>query len=247
MRSLATTLARRRSLARSRWLPPAATSIRLSILRRASSGVDSPGDDVSTGDWEFVAQRVLGANTHAPPRLASRREPEAMLKTSGELTVHEIQEILAYEGAVDISVIALSRTCFFGDFMVFASAQSSAHLSGLALSMVQVLKRRGLGNASSADGGDSGDDWASIDCGAVVVQIMLPNFRERLGLESRWDPAMIARETNVLDVASLHDWDDPGTRRSASKTFRNYAAPKRRRIEDSDINPFDDDTAHGAL
>lgn len=162
-----------------------------------------------------------------------------MWKTSGELTVNEIEEILAYEGALDISILTLSGTCL-GDYMVFASAQSSAHLTGLAFSMVQLLKRRGLGNASSADGGKRGDDWVSIDCGNVVAQIMLPDCRERLALERHWDPAIPACETKVLDTGSLYEWDDSGINRTR-KSFRNYVAnKKRRRIDDDASYPFDD-------
>lgn len=134
----------------------------------------------SEDDWEFVPQRQL-----VELEIPSRREPQALRRQTGSpLTLAEVEEILAYEGAFDVRTMTVAGT--FGDHMVFASAQSSTQLTALALTLVGVLKRRGLGDRRDADGGHAGDDWVCVDCGSIIVQLMLPESRDRLRLEQIW-------------------------------------------------------------
>ncbi|KAJ8601948.1 hypothetical protein CTAYLR_004433 [Chrysophaeum taylorii] len=184
----------------------------------------------SDGDWEFVPQKP----THQRPAPPRRRQEPTARKGSGLLSVADVVEILEFDGADDVRAVALKPEASLGDHMVFASARSGTHLSSLANALVSVLKERGLGDNSHADGRRDPDDWVAVDCGNMLVHLLMPDYRDELDLEGRFD-ATAARELNVVDDVDDDEEEEKTvvwwrrTTEYRKSDFRNYAAAKKKK------------------
>lgn len=75
-----------------------------------------------------------------------------------------------------------------GEWLVFCTARSRAHMIRLAKLVAYELKERGVlmfGQAPTIEGIDT-DDWMLVDGGAVVINIMTQDTRHKLALEEHW-------------------------------------------------------------
>lgn len=214
------------------------------LLRRrpAAAGVFMPGRFTVplrrylSDDWEFVPQSV-------EPTPSMRREPEAFRKTSGRLELEEIKDILNYEGAFDM--VVLDTVMGTTESMVFASVESSAHLTGIALTFVSILKKRKVGNRSFVNGARRpGDDWVVVDAGKIIVHVMLPAKRVQMDLERIWNsslpplPVEKGMEPDELKSPYKHDADWDGDAANAQhkkerrrREYKNYMPGKKRRSQ----------------
>lgn len=198
-------------------------------LRRYMSGDDD--------DWEFVPQTSMATTN------SMRREPEAFRKRSGKLLLDEVKEVLNYEGAFDI--VTLDTVMGPTDTMVFASVESSAHLTGIALTFLSILKKRKIGNRSFVDGAKRpGEDWVVVEAGQTIVHVMLPATRARLNLERLWNsslpplPTPPGMEPDPYRSPYKHDanWDgdwtpDDHKRERRRKAAKNYMPGKKKRSQ----------------
>jgi ribosomal silencing factor RsfS len=79
-----------------------------------------------------------------------------------------------------------------GEYLVFASGRSGAHMRRIAMAVQLEFKDRGVhkfGDHTSAPviEGKNDDDWMVVDGGTAVVSIMVPEARLRLRLEEHWE------------------------------------------------------------
>lgn len=89
----------------------------------------------------------------------------------------------------NILVLDVRGVSSLTDFVVLAEGKIDRHVKALSTSVKNALGDLGI-RPLYVEGERSGD-WVVVDCGEVVVHLLLPDFRERYALEQLWRPAKI--------------------------------------------------------
>lgn len=92
------------------------------------------------------------------------------------LNAHKAEEIVS---------INISKLTSIADYMVICSATSPRHIKALTNYIITTCKERNIRTLGS-EGTDGMDEWALIDFGDVIVNIMLASTREFYNLEKLW-------------------------------------------------------------
>jgi ribosome-associated protein len=103
-------------------------------------------------------------------------QPEAIKKMALQAV-----DALKAEQVVVIDVRAIAS---FTDYMIFASGNSTRHVSAIAESVVEAARAAGLPPVGM-EGEDIGE-WILVDLGDAVVHVMLPDVRLYYELEKLW-------------------------------------------------------------
>jgi ribosome-associated protein len=102
-----------------------------------------------------------------------------------KLVINALEDLKAENiVALDVSVRAS-----FTDTMVFASGNSSRHVSSIAGSVVEAAKAAGT-PPIGVEGMDVGE-WVLVDLGDAIVHVMLPATREFYDLEKLWSEELV--------------------------------------------------------
>ncbi len=96
------------------------------------------------------------------------------------LVTTALEELKARD-VVSLDVTALTDMM---DYMVVASGTSSRHVKALADRVTEEARKRGA--RSPGVEGQGGSEWILVDCGDVVVHVMLPSARDFYALERLW-------------------------------------------------------------
>ena len=91
--------------------------------------------------------------------------------------------------AENIVVLDVSARASFTDTMIFASGNSSRHVSSIGGSVVEAAKAAGT-PPLGVEGQDVGE-WMLVDLGDAIVHVMLPATREFYDLEKLWSEELI--------------------------------------------------------
>jgi len=97
--------------------------------------------------------------------------------------------------ALDVVVLDVHAASDVTDYVVIASAESSAQLSAIESAVEEALKEKGYrpirrdGRARNIRPSFSGGGWLAIDYGAVFVHILLTDAREFYRLDQLWETA----------------------------------------------------------
>jgi ribosome-associated protein len=86
--------------------------------------------------------------------------------------------------AENVVVLDVRKFASFTDYMIFASGNSTRHVSAIADAVVETAKSAGR-PAIGVEGEDVGE-WVLVDLGDAVVHIMLPDVRNYYELEKLW-------------------------------------------------------------
>lgn len=86
--------------------------------------------------------------------------------------------------AENVVLLDVRPIASFTDYMIFASGNSTRHVSAIADSVVEAAKKRGQ-PALGVEGEDVGE-WVLVDLGDAIVHIMLPDVRDYYELEKLW-------------------------------------------------------------
>jgi ribosome-associated protein len=86
--------------------------------------------------------------------------------------------------AENIVQIDVRPQASFTDYMIFASGNSTRHVSAIADSVIEAAKASGK-PPLGVEGEDVGE-WVLIDLGDAVVHVMLPDVRSYYELEKLW-------------------------------------------------------------
>ncbi len=86
--------------------------------------------------------------------------------------------------ADDIVQLDVNGIASFTDYMIFASGNSTRHVSAIADSVIEAAKAAGQ-PAQGVEGAEIGE-WILVDLGDVVVHVMLPDVRQYYELEKLW-------------------------------------------------------------
>ena len=104
------------------------------------------------------------------------KEPEAIK----QLVIDSLEALKAE----NIIALDVSDRASFTDAMIFASGNSSRHVSAIAGSVIAAAKEAGIPPIGVE--GELVGEWALVDLGDVIVHVMLPGTREFYDLEKLW-------------------------------------------------------------
>ncbi len=97
--------------------------------------------------------------------------------------------------ARDITVLDVRKLTSFYDSMIIASAESNRQTKALAHHVRDKLKEAGA-DILGVEGEETGD-WVLVDCGDLVVHVMLPAVRAHYNLEELWQVPAATRRAKV--------------------------------------------------
>ncbi len=86
--------------------------------------------------------------------------------------------------AEEIHVIDVRNSTTITDIMVVASGTSTRHVKSIADNLVMRVKQK-QGEVLGIEGEEAAE-WILVDCGDVVVHLMLPAVRDFYALEKLW-------------------------------------------------------------
>ncbi|MES2212532.1 MAG: ribosome silencing factor [Pseudomonadota bacterium] len=104
------------------------------------------------------------------------------------MTIQELKNFVIYQldqlKAQDVLALDVRNLTCITDYMIIASATSSRHVQSVVDNLHQSLKMQGhqfRGCERDEDG-----EWTLLDCGDVVVHVMMPRTRDFYHLEALW-------------------------------------------------------------
>jgi ribosome-associated protein len=144
--------------------------------------------------------------------------------------------------ATDIVPLDTRTLTSLYDAIIVATAESGRQTKALARNVADKVKAAG-GYVNSIEGEDSGE-WVLVDCGELVVHILLPQMRTLYNLEELWTPSpqfkaarapkvvikttskttLIARDTRATSTKAAAV--KPPAAKSAAPTTKKPAAKK---------------------
>lgn len=114
-----------------------------------------------------------------------------MQKETKQLLNAIAQAIYDKKGS-NIVVLDVHGVSSLTDYVLIAEGNIDRHVKALATTVKNQLSQWKI-SPLFVEGERSGD-WVVIDCGEIVVHLMLPDFREKYALERLW------REARIIDV-----------------------------------------------
>lgn len=116
------------------------------------------------------------------------------MKTLNEIRDLVVDELEALK-AIDIRVLDVTGLTTFTDIIIIASGNTDRQVRALANKVVESAKSSNL-KPLGTEGREEGD-WALIDLGDVVVNIMRPETRDYYQLEKLWSAESDRRNTSL--------------------------------------------------
>ena len=101
-----------------------------------------------------------------------------------EATRKMAQAALEELKAENIVVIDVRGRASFTDYMIFASGNSTRHVSAIANAVIEAANE--AGHPPLGVEGEDIAEWVLVDLGDVIVHIMLPDVRSYYELERLW-------------------------------------------------------------
>ena len=97
------------------------------------------------------------------------------------LAVNALEDIKG----VNITVLDTTQLSSLFRTIIVCSGTSNRQVKALANNVSKDLKANGIDIIGTE--GEQGGEWVLVDCGDVVIHIMLPQVREYYDLESLWN------------------------------------------------------------
>ena len=113
-----------------------------------------------------------------------------------------LMAVLAKGKALDILAFDISRHSSFADALFIATATSSRHAQALADQVLAAAPAEKLGYLRME--GHNAGQWILLDCGDVIVNILLPAVRELYRLEGLWSGCPIFFGTPETATQAAH-------------------------------------------
>ena len=96
-------------------------------------------------------------------------------------------EIASDKQAADIVLLDMRKACFFADYFVICSGDSSRQIEAIRQEIAHALKKQGIVLHHSEGTTDSG--WVLLDFGSVIVHIFALCERDYYQLDRLWNKA----------------------------------------------------------
>ena len=106
--------------------------------------------------------------------------------------LNKIAQIIFDKKGSNILALDVRGVSSLADFVIIAEGNVDKHVSAIASTVVEELKKTGL-KPSYVEGLQNGD-WAVIDYLDTMVHIFEPGLRERYRLEELW------KEGSIIDL-----------------------------------------------
>jgi ribosome-associated protein len=124
-------------------------------------------------------------------------EPESVQTDSDTAFAEEIARFLHDAGALNVVALDISGPSAFADAFVIAGATSQGQLQGFYRRTEEFLLQFGVSPKNHRKRGDE-SGWLLLDCGGVVIHLMLKEIREFYEIEKIWyDAAPLWNEEMV--------------------------------------------------
>ena len=117
----------------------------------------------------YIETKVTDTSTHNLQAEATRK-----------LALQALEDLKA-DNPVVLDVRNISA---FTDYMIFASGNSTRHVTAIAESVIEAASAAGQ-PPMGIEGEDVGE-WVLVDLGDVIVHVMLPDVRLYYELEKLW-------------------------------------------------------------
>ncbi len=101
-------------------------------------------------------------------------------------------------GADEVVALDISRQSGFADAFVIAGATSQGQLQGLHRRIEEYLRENGIMPQNHSKRGDE-SGWLLLDCGSIIVHLMLNETRLFYELEKLWYDAVPLWRNNTSD------------------------------------------------
>jgi ribosome-associated protein len=98
-----------------------------------------------------------------------------------------VTDVLDEHKAEAIAALDVRHLTDVADYMVICSATSARHVKALASHLAEQLKYQHGVKALGVEWEEGGDEWALVDFGDVIVNIMVPQVRAFYDLDKLWD------------------------------------------------------------
>lgn len=109
--------------------------------------------------------------------------------------VTSVGELLAAHKCFDILAYDISGLCSWTDYMVIASVSSQGHLSGVIKNLAVMFNEKKVPFPLKKKGNDN-QNWVFIDCGSMVIHLMLKETRDFYQLENIWKSSPLLFSNN---------------------------------------------------
>jgi ribosome-associated protein len=105
-------------------------------------------------------------------------------------SAYAIAEHLENNGGNNVRALDISIQSSFADAFVLASAESTGQLRGLHRRTHEIISELNLAPRQSHKRDDE-SGWLLIDCGGIVIHLMIQELREFYDLEKLWYDAAV--------------------------------------------------------
>ncbi len=85
----------------------------------------------------------------------------------------------------DVCLLDIGKQSSFADYLIIAEATSQARITGVSANLSRFLAENGIYPRSGRNR-QTGTDWLLLDCGFIVINIMLESARKFYDLEGVW-------------------------------------------------------------
>ena len=99
--------------------------------------------------------------------------------------LNKIIKILDTKKAIDLKTIDIKEKSSIEDYMVIATGTSSTHIKSLADNVEEDLKKEEI-YPNKIEGYNT-NSWILMDYGDIIVNIFIPEEREKYNLEELWE------------------------------------------------------------
>ncbi len=99
--------------------------------------------------------------------------------------LNKIIKILDTKKAIDLKTIDIKEKSSIADYMVIATGTSSTHIKSLADNVEEELKKEEI-YPNKIEGYNT-NSWILMDYGDIIVNIFIPEEREKYNLEELWE------------------------------------------------------------
>ena len=99
--------------------------------------------------------------------------------------LNKIIKILDTKKAIDLKTIDIKEKSSIADYMVIATGTSSTHIKSLADNVEEDLKKEEV-YPNKIEGYNT-NSWILMDYGDIIVNIFIPEEREKYNLEELWE------------------------------------------------------------
>lgn len=117
-------------------------------------------------------------------------QTESRRPTESRNAAGEIARYLDEAGAHDTVALDISRHSGFADAFVIADTESHGRLQGLHRRVEEKLRELGLSARNYHKRADE-SGWLLLDCGSIIVHLMLEEQRSFYDLERLWYDAEV--------------------------------------------------------